>query len=391
MPKQDQRGFSLVELMVALAFTGILMAGMGSVYKSSISAFATAGEKLSATRRGRIAIDVLSDDLNVAGMFLTTMNGVPQDPQFALSNANPGFWVNPDQPVTLSDGTLKYDEFYFYYDQVLPFQGSLVVNTPGTQNPGLQVLEGTNADASAAGARTVIIDTHDVSFAPMVAVGQYIYVLDQTTPRVIESITAVNGTRVTVVTKASTATASGGRPGTQGIGTTNDRDGVPIQVLIPAQMVKYSLQARAVDPADPAHTVPCLVREQGAYSGSAVGLPAAMVAQQQVIAEDVTGLKLFISVDGGRTWLRESAGAGWSGYQLKVNTALASGYGRPGQQTINDATWFREIPVTLRLDVTTRTAQQRSEYGTTGTSVTYKEKVSSFVMRPRHFGLSTKN
>ena len=54
-----------------------------------------------------------------------------------------------------------------------------------------------------------------------------------------------------------------------------------------------------------------------------------------------------------------------------------------------DPAWFREIPVLIRVDVTTRTSLRREEYGTTATpTLSYKEQTHSLVLRPRHFGLS---
>ena len=51
----SQQGFSLVELLVALAFTMFLMAGMANIYKSSLSTFYTSGESVSSARRNRMA------------------------------------------------------------------------------------------------------------------------------------------------------------------------------------------------------------------------------------------------------------------------------------------------------------------------------------------------
>lgn len=388
MPKSSEQGFSLIELMVALAFTAVLMAGMAGVYKSSITTFTTAGERLSAVRRGRVAIDVLSDDLNVAGMFLRTLTAPPSGAK-ALSTVNPGFWVNPDQAVTLTDGALRADEFYFYYDQPLPFEATLVPQNGAPADKGLMALENDfSQDLSQDTARTKFIDTKDPSFASMIQVGQFFYVKDQTAVKTIESIKSVSGNIVEVVVSDKNADAAGARTGNVGISLYNDRKDAPIMVVVPEQMVKYSIKARAVDPSDPSRTVPCLVREQGTYQSGAPGLPAASITNVNVLAEDVTGLKVYMSVDGGRTWIREDAGGGWSAYKTKVNAALALGYGRPEQQTIESATWFREIPVTIRVDVTTRTAAKRMEYGASTTATSYKERVSTFVLRPRHFGLS---
>ena len=385
MRKRSESGFSLVELMVALLFTGVLMAGMAGVYRSSISSFQTAGEKLSAGRRSRVAIDMLSDDLHLAGMFVNNLAYKPE-----VSSANPGFWINPDQAVTLSDGTLRADEIYFWFDQFLPFSGTLITASGGPTDSGASMLEGDNTvDLNSPAMRTRIVETNEASFASMVAPGQVAFIKDQYAPLLIESVTSAPGsTKVSFVFAHEKPGAAGQRPGTVGMPANSDRAGVPVSFIIPNQMVKYSIQAQTVDPSDPTHTVPCLVREQGDYQSGVAGLP--VVTSRNILAEDVSGFKVFMSVDGGRTWLRADPATGWAGFQLKLNNALSLGYGRPTYTTVNDPLWFREVPVTVRVDVTTRTSQQRQEYSTNVATRSYKEQVHSLVLKPRHFGLTLK-
>ena len=74
MAKRNQcprAGFSLVELLVAVLFIGILMAGMANVFKSSVNTMATSSEGISSNRRNRMSIDLLYDDLNIAGLYIT--------------------------------------------------------------------------------------------------------------------------------------------------------------------------------------------------------------------------------------------------------------------------------------------------------------------------------
>ena len=49
---------------------------------------------------------------------------------------------------------------------------------------------------------------------------------------------------------------------------------------------------------------------------------------------------------------------------------------------------IRDNPILVRLDITTRTALQRGEYSSTGTTLAYKTLTQSLVMVPRHFGLT---
>ncbi|WP_290884997.1 PilW family protein [Arenimonas sp.] len=77
------RGFSLVELMIALVIGTILLAGLVQIFGASRSAYATA-EGLSRTQEnGRFAMDVLQRDLRLAGHF-----GCVNDQARLLENAN---------------------------------------------------------------------------------------------------------------------------------------------------------------------------------------------------------------------------------------------------------------------------------------------------------------
>ncbi|MBL0312622.1 MAG: prepilin-type N-terminal cleavage/methylation domain-containing protein [Holophagaceae bacterium] len=119
-------GFSLVELLVALAFTGILMAGMAKVFKSSLSSFYTSGEILSSARRNRASIDLLYDDLNSAGMYLTSLSAPPAE----VSAGSPAFAIVPNQalvPPGGPDDPVAADQLFFYLDQPLAFEGRIKV------------------------------------------------------------------------------------------------------------------------------------------------------------------------------------------------------------------------------------------------------------------------
>jgi Tfp pilus assembly protein PilW len=397
-PNRNGEGFSLVELMVALLFTGLLMAGMAKIYKSSLSSFHTTAEKISAGRRNRVAIDMLSDDLNAAGMFLWDLTKYPNQ----ISPANPGFWVNPNVSLTLSDGTVKGDQIFFYFDEALPFEGKTVDPAAGG---GTVAVEGLNSSVASGKGFTndntaITIETNDASFAAMVKKGQRLVIKDGWPGFIVSEDPIVSGTKVTIKPGlsglASFASgnamqdATGAPTGANVISNPNHKANAPVTFMNMAQAVVYSIQARSIDPSDPAHLVPCLVRQQGPYTAGGLGA----VTSTQVLAEDVSGMQVYLSVDGGRKWLRETAStgfsAGWtSGYRTKVEAELAAGYGRSGYTSLADPAWFREIPVLIRVDVTTRTSLRREEYGSTATpTLSYKEQTHSLVLRPRHFGLS---
>ena len=74
------RGFSLVELMVALVITLILLAGIGQIFLSSKKSYTIQGSLSRIQESGRYAVDVLSQDLRRAGYWggnadITTITG----------------------------------------------------------------------------------------------------------------------------------------------------------------------------------------------------------------------------------------------------------------------------------------------------------------------------
>ena len=182
--------------------------------------------------------------------------------------------------------------------------------------------------------------------------------------------------------------------------------GSGVVFIQPAQMVRYHIAMLMLDPLGTA--IPCLVREQGDYVNSSAFAPNTSLTQ--VIAENVTGFKVYLSANSGADWAGMDLTAtnddtkldGWTG------TPAAGGVGgTSGVQTELDAqllnvnrvdytasagnlNWYRDIPVLVRLDVTTRTATQRAEYSSTPNALAYKALTQTLVLIPRHFGLPMK-
>ena len=61
------RGFSMVELMVALVITLILLAGIGQIFLSSKKSFVIQNNLARIQENGRYAMDVVASDLRRAG------------------------------------------------------------------------------------------------------------------------------------------------------------------------------------------------------------------------------------------------------------------------------------------------------------------------------------
>ncbi|HJV22873.1 MAG TPA: prepilin-type N-terminal cleavage/methylation domain-containing protein [Holophagaceae bacterium] len=381
MPRlRSQKGFTLVELLVAVAFTSFLMVGLARVYQASLSSFTVSAEKISAGRRGRVAIDMISDDLNAAGMFLWDINRYPSK----LSASNPGFWINPNVVISTAEGTVQSDQILFYYDEALPFEGTL--STGDGYIKGIADLEasGKALDDSAVSFTIAVPD----GFANMVQAGQRLIVKDGWPGFKIGSVT-VSGNLLTILPSKDYQDEAGAPTGGNWLSKDRHKNGTAVTFMRTAQQVRYSLQPRKLDPDFPTRDIICLVREQADYNSGGFGSPTST----QILAEDVSGLMVFLSVDGGRNWLREPAGTGISkgwdqGYRPLVEAALAGGYGRASWASLSDPNWFREIPILVRVDVKTRTAGKRTEYATAPNTLAYKEQTQSLILKPRHFGLT---
>jgi len=168
------------------------------------------------------------------------------------------------------------------------------------------------------------------------------------------------------------------------------------------QMVRYSVQYLQLDPTSGVG-IPCLVRDQGTYN------LAGFVADQpqQIISENIQGFKVYLSVNSCQTWAgldlttASSGASGWtngilttdaSSLATQLTNEIAVGWTTPkGIQVTNltgDPDWFRYLPTLVRVDITTRTSTQRTEYSTVANTAAYKQVTQSLVFVPRHSGLS---
>ena len=405
-------GFSLVELMVALVFTGLLMTGMAKVFQSSLSTFYTSGEILSSARRNRASIDLLYDDLNAADMYLTDLSAPPRE----VSATNPAFYVVPNQMVVGAGpddpGSLarpySADELYFYMDQPLAFEGTLTA--PGNNAASILNTEtstGTGATTSIAD-NTFTVDCGDPVYAKLLEKtvnaaaaktppSGLTMVLKDQWKTVYFTSAPISGSPAQNVTIAGGGNVSSGITGSGDPGTPSGPHilGSTVMFYKPSQMVRYSIKMKMLDPQNPAG-IPCLVRDQGVYSAAGF---VADNAQESIITENVAGFKAYLSVNSGQTWAgldtatntpKTYAGfnTGWtSGIRADLDTQLAAAGRADFQTTQGNEHWFRKIPTLVRLDITTRTATKRTEYAATPTTAAYRELVQSFVIVPRHFGL----
>ncbi len=389
-----QGGFSMVEMLVALLFTGLLMAGMSQVFKSSLSSFYTSGEALSSARRSRMSLDLLYDDLNTAGMYLVSLSSPPM----GFTPTSSGFYIIPNQPVldagSGADDPATADELYFYVDMPLSFEGKLVTAAPGA---GKYVSDGAEFDPNSLA--PYYVDCGNSSYANLVKKGQFFIPKDSWETLYVSEVTAT-GKFVTIT--------PGGSPssGITGLGAApapsrflHIADGkTQVVFFVPAQTLRYSIKMKPLDPDPQAQNpggIPCLVRDQGTYNpGGFVADPAL----ESIVAENVQGFKVYLSADAGQTWAGDPATGGkdlleWDSVRKSIDEQFAK-TGRPEMNTTQgDESWFRKGPTLVRIDVTTRTATKRAEYNPkiqTDPQAKYKETTQTVVMVPRHFGLPIK-
>jgi len=358
----QSQGFSLVELLVALVFIGVLMAGMSSVFKASLSFFVNSGEAVSSNRRNRLAIDLLSDDLNIAGQYLA-LEAAPK----GIVDANPGFIINPNVAFTgtdISTANAVTDELLFYFDEPLPFEGTL--GTTDQLGTASYVASGSPAPVGSSVDLRFADNTQAAQVKPgmmLITRGNYEHKLIQTTSLGSGGLTSV------------TLDGLFGEKHLQNEG---------VLIAKPAQYVRYRIESRNWDPMKPAGIgIPCLIRDQGVYPGTGTFTPDP--ALTTIVAENVTRFTVSMSADRGVTW---TTGATWADLKTSLNSQLSAS-GAPGFTRVESSShWYRTVPVLLRINVTTRTSRARSESSPTGNALAYKEQTQTLMLLPRHFGLN---
>jgi prepilin-type N-terminal cleavage/methylation domain-containing protein len=388
---QDQhsrQGFSLVEMLVALAFISLLMAGMATVFRGSVRTFQATGETSSAQNRGRWALEQISDDIAQAG-FLFPDRILPTRIQ---SGAESLFQVLPDQstvtqrvddtnPTATTAETITADALQFFMDVPLPVFGELAVATSG---------EGLDASGTSVAASTAARVTFDLGTQADLLPGDVAVICDSGEHGNWEH-PLVSGTPVLNPIVFETSTAEFDKYTALGVDLTMKKAhpaGTPVYFVRPAQLIRYSVRAVALDPSTAA-TVPCLVRQQANYPATTAATVNWTNVPSQIVAENVSGFRIDLSFDGGATWTRPGAGATWAGFQTNANTSLATS-GLSGFQTITDTTrrdWFRSIPCLLRIDLTTRTSVRREEYSAAPGSRSWRLRNQTLMISPRNFGV----
>lgn len=400
--KGRTRGFSLVELLVALVFISLLMAGMLRIYGSAIQGFASANETIKAQRDNRWALEGIQDDLQAAGYFFPTrplpgfisVSAGSQNPLMILpgQTITNKFIADPNNPSAApTDETLTFDELQYLTDQVLPISAQL---------------------SAVPGSATSISVTTSIGDLSQLHAGDFAVILDPSYEVVQIGGGPYSGTSGSLTLDATNLQDpnTGAFLGAFGsLRTLNHQIGADVVFVRPNQVVRYALLPMALDPANTQATVPCLVRDQTVYpsGGALIAWPAATAnasalatagpggapVVRAVVAENVTGLRFDLSANQGQVWTR---GATWAATLASLNGQLSTlaaanpgvGYATSAQDPSNPL-WFRNAPVLFRVDVTTRTVVRRAEYNTTTATPTlaYRTRTQTVFLQPRNYGL----
>ncbi len=369
-----QRGFSLIEMLIAVMFIGILSAGMLRVYSANLAGFQRVNDMIGSQRRGRWALSSLQDDTASIGYFAFVPFNQPtgysvasgtQEPFMILPAPTAVSITGPDPTnlggalVTANLGT-NPDELQFVGDIPLSIQATVASLTAAALT--VNVVSGSLADVQA---------------------GDIVAILDATFEQF--QVGAVNGSTLSV--SSSGAILAGiSQAGGYGLSSALSAHlaATPVAIFRPNVVTRYAIQPRAWDPSNTGITVPCLVRQQIAYpaGGTLINWAAATT---EVIAENIDGFVVDLSFDGGTTWLRQGA-ADWNAIVTKIS-ALA-----PGGKTLNprDASnplWFRTFPFLLRMDITSRSATPKAANADAVGTAAYVRRTQTLMVAPRNFGL----
>jgi len=384
LPLTSRRGFSLVEMAVAMVFMGILMAGMVRLFAGSTSVMVSGMETMNVQRKSRQGLVQLQEEVLAAGHLYYKRVVAEIDPTSA--SAQPPLLMQSTGYVP-PGGNAAVDELQVVLDLPLNARGTLAAGcTLGAA--ALQVNMSYGGNLIQAGDILFVQDSNwevfQVGVAPNPggAVGFTINIVDAQASLVDAYGNDTNPLVHAMVQKPHL-------PGAQ------------ISVFRPLQVVRYTVVPRNLNPADAAAVVPCLVRQSQPLAGNtgtifAPGTAAVVApAQEQILLENVVGFTVDWSLDAGRTWLRAGgAGDSWDSIRTALNQALAASPSpltklAGGGTSLADPLWMNYVPVLIQLNVTTRSEVQRTEYARAGAAspVAYRTRRETIMLSPRNFGL----
>jgi type II secretory pathway pseudopilin PulG len=364
-----------MELVVALLFVGLLMAGMMRVFSSSIQSFYSQQETIGAQRMGRLAFDQLSEDFQQAGYLYPDRSLAPWMTATAAQKTfqvDPGVTFTTNRPSDSGDGTTTAESIT---GDVVMFTRDVPLNISATLAADVGPASGTTA-------------TLPLTIAPgatdPVRKGDIAIIWDQNFEFFFVDADLGAGTTVTLDPAGNfidNQWLTGANPEV----VRNHAKETPVTFIRPNQVVRYSLQPIALDPSAPTVTVPCLVRQQAPYPNDpGVAINWAATAGT-VLAENISQFRVDISSDGGGSWTRTGA---WASWKTALNTKLLA-QGISGYKGIDvNPAWYKFGSIVFRLDITSRTATRRAEYNAAGpTARAWRDRSLTMLLMPRNFAL----
>lgn len=411
-PRSPQAGFSLVELLVALVFTAILTTGMLRIFASSVSGFYTQQESLGLQRASRFALNLVEEEVMQAGYLFPPRNlrgelnvgsTTAQPPVLLQQTDYQPVWSDPNGTTVTLD---KVDELQFVQDLNLEVEGTLKADVAiGASDTSVDLPSG-----------KAILDKYLNGSADSTLV---MVMLDSQVNQVdmlrVQSIDKDG--KVTLDPNSSGLDAYGNERGGgffSSIFNNLHRKGAPCTFIAPLRVVRYTVVPRALDPSNPKNAVPCLVRQTAPLAKAAFFAPGSATPPgptdnwtEQILAEGVSGLKVDISLDGGKTFLRYNADgtlkAGmdtWANVYAGLDSAIKSAlpgtsllatHTSKGLNDTLDPVWTNYLPVTFRLDVETRTRLARAEYAANQATPTpaFRTRTVTMMISPKNYALGS--
>ncbi|WP_243288796.1 PilW family protein [Geothrix terrae] len=378
------RGFSLIEMLVAVAFLSILMAGMFKVFASSTSAFMAGMETMGVQRNTRWGLNLLQDEILEAG-FLFPVRSAPGGLMAGESFQPPLLMQATDYIPTGAPANVPVDELQMVMDVPLDVQGQ-------------------SSDTIAFGASQfpATIPTG----AGVIQAGDMLFIQDAGAEFPTISAKPGSGTNVTIHLQASESAGIDPNTGTPlntmsptGGFKFQHAKGMPFSVIRPTQIIRFTVVPRALDPADPNTMVPCLVRQSKPLVPGEIWAPNKNVptADEQILLENVTGFAVDWSIDGGKTWLRASgAGNEWKDIRGALDAAIKGSPSHFIKQSggVDNPTlpmWTLYTPILIRIDLTTRSVMRRTEFSADSTAanpkVDYRTRRETILLSPRNCGI----
>lgn len=392
-PRTLQIGFSLVELMVALALTGLLMAGMAKIFAASANQFATSSEVFGIQRSARFALLQLQETLAQAGYLMP-----PRKVTEVIGSGQPPLKIETLQlsgasQIKYNDGTADIvlpnpDELQMVMDIPLPIQGYLT----------------TTVDPDAGGFVNNELTVTIAQGGSELKVGDVAFIQDSAWEMFkIQAITAAAPTYTLTLADNSTLLNAYGNdtsaslisPFIQNRHLGKDAGtltGASVTFIRPLQVVSYTIQSMNLDPSSNTASVPCLVQRTKGLTDATFS-----AANTQIVVEGVTSFQVDWSLDSGKTWIRKANSlttSNWAAIQTATNTVLTASTSPltkllvGGMNSTADPFWFNYIPVLIKVDVETRSRLKRTEYSNTANTADYRTRRETILISPRNFALA---